>query len=186
MSGKSSADGTSLAAKDDYCFVCRTGGNVICCDVPNCSKVYHRGCLKPGQAPEANAGNSLRSKAMKKVAKIYNSGHMGHQFSAKIEAHEIEHYNRVKDAALDRLFDSNDTESEDKQWRCPWHYCDECGQTATKGCAKCPVSYCHQHGNTVGELVPFACLSEGRRLERVHTFNEVRVWTMQTAKSSTS
>uniref|UniRef100_A0A914W908 Histone-lysine N-methyltransferase NSD2 n=1 Tax=Plectus sambesii TaxID=2011161 RepID=A0A914W908_9BILA len=34
-------------------------------------------------------------------------------------------------------------------WFCPWHYCNDCGKTATRLCSRCEYSWCekHYHGN---------------------------------------
>ena len=38
--------------KDDaLCFVCLTGGSLICCDVPSCPRVYHYSCLRLRRQP---------------------------------------------------------------------------------------------------------------------------------------
>jgi hypothetical protein len=37
--------------EDTLCFVCNTGGELICCDVPMCPRVYHVGCLRLRELP---------------------------------------------------------------------------------------------------------------------------------------
>ena len=42
--------------KDDaLCFVCLTGGSLICCDVPSCPRVYHYSCLRLRRPPPDDA-----------------------------------------------------------------------------------------------------------------------------------
>ena len=156
----------SVVGKDDECFVCRLKGMLVCCDVPNCSKVYHRECLAADRAPEANAGTSVRAIAMRKVAACYMNGQMSTAYSAAIESHQISQFNREQE-------DEDAAEAAEQNapsWRCPWHYCNECNETAVKGCAKCPTSFCHKHGNEEGVLEPFAVSKLGKRLEKVHTY----------------
>lgn len=157
-----------LAAKDDECFVCRERGSVICCDIPNCSKVYHRGCLDPKHAPEASGGASVRGIAMKRVSTIYMNGHMSGDFAQALDNDNMRHWHKMEE----RGQNDGSAESDDQAapWRCPWHFCNECNETALKGCAKCPTSFCHSHGNADGELVPFGVAQQGKRLQRVHTY----------------
>ena len=49
MHAQKGSDLNSLEAKDDCCFICKKPGLVIACDIPSCSKVYHRECLAAGQ-----------------------------------------------------------------------------------------------------------------------------------------
>ena len=156
----------SVVGKDDECFVCRLKGMLVCCDVPNCSKVYHRECLAADRAPDANAGTSVRAIAMRKVAACYMNGQMSTAYSAAIESHQISQFNREQE-------DEDAAEAAEQNapsWRCPWHFCNECNETAVKGCAKCPTSFCHKHGNEEGVLEPFAVSKLGKRLEKVHTY----------------
>ena len=37
--------------EDALCFVCFTGGSLICCDVPSCPRVYHASCLRLRRQP---------------------------------------------------------------------------------------------------------------------------------------
>lgn len=37
---------------DDFCFLCRDGGDLILCDYPECKKVYHPACLELDQVPD--------------------------------------------------------------------------------------------------------------------------------------
>lgn len=37
---------------EDVCFICKNGGDLICCDFPDCSKVYHLHCLNLSKIPE--------------------------------------------------------------------------------------------------------------------------------------
>jgi hypothetical protein len=176
-------------SKDDHCFVCRQKGTLLCCDVPNCAKVYHRECLKPDECPEVSAGDSARCRAMKRVAERYNGGTMSEALSTAIEKHRIDDFLKrqeelaQQDAAkalgdedasssAEQLQDNGGSDASLPIWRCPWHKCSAagCSQTAFKGCAKCPVSYCHSHGNQEGDLIPFGAMFKGKRLERVHTF----------------
>ena len=41
-----------LYPADDFCFVCRDGGQVILCDQPGCRKVYHPPCVKLESVPQ--------------------------------------------------------------------------------------------------------------------------------------
>ena len=154
-----------LAAKDDHCFVCRDGGSVICCDIPNCSKVYHRHCLHQKHAPEASGGASVRGIAMKKVATMYMNGNMSNAFSSAMETNKMRHWERLTE-------DGAAADDDETKWRCPWHFCNECNGTSFKGCAKCPSSFCHEHGNADGDLEPFGVGSQGKRLRKVHTYKE--------------
>jgi hypothetical protein len=40
--------------EDALCFVCLTGGSLLCCDVPSCPRVYHFGCLHLRRPPPDN------------------------------------------------------------------------------------------------------------------------------------
>jgi hypothetical protein len=40
-----------VAGEDAICFVCNTGGELICCDVKECPRVYHSGCLRLRDLP---------------------------------------------------------------------------------------------------------------------------------------
>ena len=158
-----------LAAKDDECFVCRGRGSVICCDIPSCSKVYHRGCLDPKHAPEASGGASVRGIAMKKVSNMYMNGHMSTEFSQALEADKMRHWHKMEARSEGKGVSATD-DDQAAPWRCPWHFCNACNETAVKGCAKCPISFCHKHGNDDGGLVPFAVAQQGKRLQKVHTY----------------
>jgi membrane protease subunit (stomatin/prohibitin family) len=116
------------------------------------AKVYHRECLKPGQAPELPAANSRKITAMKKVAVQYCGGEMSPQLLAALERTSIKYFHLLNESELETEASAENCSAE--TWRCPWHFCNECGQTAHKGCAKCPVSYCHVHGNSEG-CVPY-------------------------------
>ena len=41
-----------LYPADDFCFVCRDGGQLILCDQPGCRKVYHPPCVKLESVPQ--------------------------------------------------------------------------------------------------------------------------------------
>lgn len=41
-----------LEDEDEFCFQCKEGGDLILCDNPICSKVYHFECLKISKLPE--------------------------------------------------------------------------------------------------------------------------------------
>ena len=38
---------------DDFCFVCKGGGTLLCCDT--CPKVYHSACLGLAEEPDDGA-----------------------------------------------------------------------------------------------------------------------------------
>jgi hypothetical protein len=35
-----------ITTSEDDCLVCKNGGDLVCCDFPDCPKVYHSTCLK--------------------------------------------------------------------------------------------------------------------------------------------
>ncbi|OXB80997.1 UNVERIFIED_CONTAM: hypothetical protein H355_006080 [Colinus virginianus] len=130
-----------MKEREDECFSCGDGGQLVSCKKAGCPKVYHADCLNLTKRP---ADPYWLASYLSQVDLYDLTYHDCDKwvFPLTLELFAAGHVSSFYTTQKLRLFSSVCAAG---KWECPWHQCDMCGKEAASFCEMCPRSFCKQH-----------------------------------------